>query len=187
MKRIVCTRPDGGISIVVPTEGARLAHWITFSDGTMLQSGSGAVPVDTILRGWPVIGAIARWAETEDEFIARIAAKDAPKDAINIHVCDESEIPADRTFRNAWEDTGKISVNMPKARRIHRDQLRVLRKPLLETLDVEYQRADERGDLLEKRRIAVEKQKLRDVTADPAIEAATTPEELKAAVPQVLR
>jgi hypothetical protein len=100
----------------------------------------------------------------------------------------DGDVPADRTFRNAWTHDGTlVKVDMPKAREIHREHLRQMRAPLLQALDVEYQKADERGDQTEKQRIAANKQGLRDVTADPTIEAARTPEELKAAVPGVLR
>lgn len=96
----------------------------------------------------------------------------------------------DRTFRNAWKDApgrGKPDVDMPKAREIHRERLRRLRTPLLEQLDADYMRADESGDQQEKRRVAAQKQALRDVPADPRIDAAQTPEELKAVIPEVLR
>jgi len=84
-----------------------------------------------------------------------------------------NDLPATRSYRNAWERTGTtISHNMPKARDIHRDKLREARKPMLEVLDVAYQRADEQDDGPEKRRIAAEKQKLRDVTANKLIERA---------------
>lgn len=79
-----------------------------------------------------------------------------------------------------------IKVNMTKAREIKRDQLRAERKPLLEQLDVEFMRAQEQGDQAKADEIAAKKQALRDVTADPAIDAATTPEELKAVRPGVL-
>lgn len=81
----------------------------------------------------------------------------------------------------------KITVNMDKARGIHRERLRAIRQPLLDALDVEYQRADESGDANGKKAIAAKKQALRDVTKDPAIDAAMTPEELKAAVPAALK
>jgi hypothetical protein len=96
----------------------------------------------------------------------------------------------DRTFRNAWTHgpgKRKPDVDMPKAREIHRERLRVMRAPLLEQLDSEYLRADEAGNPQEKKRIAVRKQALRDVTDDPAIEAAQTPDQLKAVIPEVLR
>ena len=79
-----------------------------------------------------------------------------------------------------------IKVTMTKARDIKRDQLRAERKPLLEQLDVEFMRAQEQGDQAKADEIAAKKQALRDVTDDPAIDAATTPEELKAVRPSAL-
>jgi hypothetical protein len=119
--------------------------------------------------------------ETEAEFVERILQKDAT----NVRIIDKSEVPSDRTFRNAWK--ADLTVDMPKAREIHRERLRRMRAPLLAALDVEYDKADERGDLLAKQEIAAKKQALRDVTADPAIEAARTPAELKAVIPEALR
>jgi len=79
-----------------------------------------------------------------------------------------------------------ITVDMTKARDIKRDMIRAERKPLLEQLDVEFMRAQEAGDIQKQALIADKKQSLRDVTADPAIDAATTPDELKAVRPDVL-
>jgi len=76
-----------------------------------------------------------------------------------------------------------ITVNMDKAREIKKDQIREARKPMLESLDVAYMRAVETGDTTQQAQIAAEKQVLRDATADPAIAAATTPEELAAVDP----
>ena len=93
----------------------------------------------------------------------------------------------DRTFRNAWTLNGStIECDMVKARDIHRDRLRKARAPLLAELDIEYQRADESGDNEKKRDIARRKQALRDVTADPDIEAADTPAALKLVMPRAL-
>ena len=88
-------------------------------------------------------------------------------------------VPADRTFRGAWQFTGSaVEVDMTSAKEIHKNNLRTARKPLLDALDVDYMKALETGG--DASAIAAEKQKLRDVTADSRIEAATTPEELKA-------
>jgi hypothetical protein len=70
MKRIIYTRPDGGLSIVIP---------VINTTGEM--------------DGF-----------TEDDALAR-AMKKLPEDAINPQVVEESDIPTDRTFRNAWEQT----------------------------------------------------------------------------------
>jgi len=68
---------------------------------------------------------------------------------------------------------------MTKAREIKRDQLRAERKPLLEQLDVEFMRAQEDEDTALQQEIAAKKQSLRDVTDNPNIDSANTPEELK--------
>jgi len=80
-----------------------------------------------------------------------------------------------------------ITVDMTKAREIKRDMIRAERNPLLEKLDVEYMRAQEAGDTTLQQEIAAKKQALRDATVDPVIDAATTPDELKAATPAALQ
>ena len=139
MRKILFTRPDGGLSIITPVESEQHA--------------------------WEAL----------------------PKDALNPHFVSDVEIPDDRDFRDAWKDTGSgVVIVMSKAREIHKSKLRKLRTPKLAALDVEYQRADEAGDVAGKKQIAARKQALRDVTADPRIAAATTPEQLKAVIPDVL-
>lgn len=80
-----------------------------------------------------------------------------------------------------------ITVDMAKARDIQRDRIREMRAPVLAELDIAYQRADEQGDAEAKADIAARKQALRDATKDPAIDAAKTPEELKAVIPDALK
>jgi hypothetical protein len=110
-----------------------------------------------------------------------------PAGHVGYHVIAEADIPQDRTYRNAWmSDGGAIRHDMAKARQLHRQLMRVARAPLLAALDIAYQRADEAADAAAKAQIAAQKQALRDATADPRIEAAQTPEELKAAWPQAL-
>jgi hypothetical protein len=72
-----------------------------------------------------------------------------------------------------------INVNMDKARDIHREKVRQARNPKLAAKDVEFQRALESG--ADTATIVGEKQALRDAPAAAAIDAATTPEQLKAA------
>jgi hypothetical protein len=85
-------------------------------------------------------------------------------------------------YTGAWQDDdkGPLKFDMPKAREIHRNWLRRDRALAFVELDAAYLRADEAGDKSEKERIAAEKQRLRDITRLPAIEAATTIDELKA-------
>jgi hypothetical protein len=111
------------------------------------------------------------------------AMRDVPEGASSV-IVDAGDIPSDRTFRAAWkasvtDQKPGVAVDMPKARNVWRDAVRRRRKPLLEALDVEYQKADETGNSSEKAKIANKKKKLRDATDDPRIEAAQTPEDLK--------
>ena len=93
-------------------------------------------------------------------------------------------LPAERTFRDAWEadaSTGVISVDMGAARDIWRDKIRQCRTEPLEALDAAFMKALETG--ADTTQIAADKQALRDAPADSAIDAATTPEELAAVQP----
>jgi hypothetical protein len=151
MKKILYTRPDGGLDVVTP-----------------------------VINTFPV-----REELTEEQALSRALTR-LPINAIDIQVVEETSIPSDRSFRNAWKaSTGTVEVDMPKAREIHRDKLRDIRAPLLAALDVEFQRAYKDPILLDE--IEVKKQALRDVTSDPAIDAATTPQELKNVIPLVLQ
>lgn len=109
-----------------------------------------------------------------------------PEGYVSHHIIYE-DLPQDRTFREAWKHDGfSLSIDMQKARYIWRGKLRELRAPKLASLDIEYQRADESGDVAAKARIVSRKQSLRDVTSDPRIDAAQTTDDLKAAMPEVL-
>lgn len=104
-------------------------------------------------------------------------------------IADDSVIPVDRIFRDAWTDdnpTKTVDVCMNKARAIHRDRMRFARQSRLAALDVEYQRAGEEGRIVGQSVIANNKQVLRDVTKHPAIDAAETPEQLKEVWPEFL-
>ena len=85
--RIIYTRLDGGLSIVIPSP----RHL-----GVLMNSGM-----------------------TEEEAMEDIKIRVVPADAINARFADESEIPADRQFRGAWEDTGIIEENLGRAKAIY--------------------------------------------------------------------
>jgi hypothetical protein len=90
-------------------------------------------------------------------------------------------VPADRTFRGAWQfDGNAVEIDMDKARDIHRDHLRAERAPRLAALDTEWFRAAETGDAALQAEVAARKQALRNVTEDTRIKAAATPDKLKA-------
>ena len=72
-----------------------------------------------------------------------------------------------------------FGINMAKAKEIHKTNIREARTPKLAELDVEFQKALEKGT--DTTSIVSKKQALRDAPADTAINAATTEAELKAA------
>ena len=73
-----------------------------------------------------------------------------------------------------------IGVNIPKAKELQKERFRRVRQPLLEALDIDYQRADEAGDASKKTEVATKKQALRDVTNSTALNDATTEAEVRA-------
>ncbi|WP_417448346.1 hypothetical protein [Idiomarina abyssalis] len=101
--------------------------------------------------------------------------------------------PQERTFRDAWQLNGPvIEVDMTKARDIWREKIRQAREAAFAPHDDAIRILDRRkvtnGSLTEEEvalYAAAEAacQALRDATEDPAIEAAETPEELKAVQP----
>ena len=95
--------------------------------------------------------------------------------------------PSDRTFRDAWEsageDSGVITVDMDRAKDIWREKIRQARD--FAPLDAAFMKALETG--ADASSVTAQKQALRDAPADPAIDAATTPEELKAVQPAGLK
>ncbi len=105
-----------------------------------------------------------------------------------VDVVPVEEIPQDRTFRNAWTTNGgnKIKVDMPLAREVWRNKIRKAREPKLAALDIEFTKALEKADAKGQKDVASARQKLRDLTALPEIEAAETPEALKAIWPKEL-
>ena len=70
-----------------------------------------------------------------------------------------------------------ISIDITKAKVITKDRLRVERKPLLETQDILFMKAQEAGS--DTSAIVTEKQRLRDITN--AVDSMTTLNQLKAA------
>ena len=91
------------------------------------------------------------------------------------------EFPTEHSeFRAAWVSVGdKVSVDMDRARDVTRNRLRAERVPALAALDIDAIRAVEAGDQPKLNAITAEKQRLRDITALPAIDAAKTPKTLK--------
>ncbi len=97
----------------------------------------------------------------------------------------DEQVPRDRTYRNALRDTGAELVHdMPRARALHLERVRRKRAVDLAALDIEYMR---HVGINPKRAAEVETQRqaLRDLptTLAPALEAASTVEQLKGVQP----
>lgn len=82
--------------------------------------------------------------------------------------------------------SGKLECDMPAARELWRKHMRRARQPMLDDLDRRHNRAVGQRKQTEADTIEAARQVLRDVTADPAIEAATTPDALRAVWPDAL-
>lgn len=197
-KRIVFSRSDGGVSVVVPAAGNRRVAAVVVAgrgDGERLPF-EPAVPYSHVagrLRRLRAAGLSVRveWAEDEAAFLSRIAALAVPPEASGVETVEAGALPGDRSFRDAWvrdmtDDPAPVRVDMPRARAIQLRRIRRARDRALAALDVDYQRADESGDAVEKRRVAARKQALRDLPETLDLEAAETPEQLEAAWPALL-
>jgi hypothetical protein len=86
----------------------------------------------------------------------------------------------------AVDEDDNLAYDMVKARNIWRNILRQLREPKLAALDLAYQRADESGNATLKAEIVAKKNILRDCTADPDIETATSLNDLRRTLPELL-
>ena len=71
-----------------------------------------------------------------------------------------------------------FSIDMAKAKEIHKNNIRLARQPLLEALDIEFQKALETGASTTS--IVAKKQALRDAPADSGITSAKDTDALKA-------
>lgn len=141
-KRIVFTRPDGGVSIVSPSPRF-LATFNTEADG-----------------------------------LAAVKAKDVPVDAVDVVTINAADMPADRTFRDAWRQAaGVFSIDMPKAQ-------------IIQTSRIDAARREKARDLIEREMmgedVTAEKVTLQAINATAQIAAAQTPAALKAIWPMGL-
>lgn len=73
----------------------------------------------------------------------------------------------------------QITIDIQKAKEIHRNYIRRARESKLQELDVQFQRELEKGSNANVDPIVSQKQQLRDAPSDSRIDAASTPEELK--------
>lgn len=111
-----------------------------------------------------------------------IMAKDVPNDSTNVRMATIAEVPSDRLFRDAWDDSNPepvIGVNVAKAKEIAHNVRRMRRQEQLAPLDAEegFVTTTEQR----KATIALEKQAILDANAgvqtaiDAAIDEVATP------------
>ena len=106
------------------------------------------------------------------------AIKDVPS-GLSYEIVEDSAIPTDRSFRNAWKQNSKtIETDMTKAKEIHKDKIRTARTPKLAELDIEFQKALETSSSTTD--IVAKKQALRDAPAASGISTAASEADLKA-------
>ena len=106
------------------------------------------------------------------------AIKDVPS-GLSYEIVEDSAIPTDRSFRNAWKQNSKtIETDMTKAKEIHKTNIRTARVPKLAELDIEFQRALETS--ADTSTIVAKKQTLRDAPSASGISTAASESDLKA-------
>ena len=101
-KRIIYPNDEGGVAVIIPAPEARCQ--VLVSDAvyeTVVVPATEDIPEHEEHR--MVQEAVYR-DQTDDEFASWIAAKDVPEGK-PFKIVDVTDIPSDRTFRNAWEYT----------------------------------------------------------------------------------
>ena len=115
--------------------------------------------------------------------VQEIADKDVP-DGVSYSIVDDSIIPTDQSFRDAWVGVGigttgaTITEDITKAKEIHKRNIRLARASKFTDLDIEYQRALETS--ADTSTIVAKKQALRDAPAASGITTAANVTDLKA-------
>lgn len=143
IRKIIFTRPDGGVSVTNPVRN---------TSGETLQT---------------------------DAEIEQRAWNQIPVDAINPQFVDGSVIPTDRTFRNAWVQSGAVvNVDLPKARDLQEAKIKAAQR--LKIRDIV-----EREALGEN--VAAEKASVRAVNARALVDGAADVATLKDTFPEFLK
>lgn len=126
----------------------------------------------------------ARWArpatrENVDSEIARTAFEPALLPVKGWRFILRDDLPADRSYRPAWQDDGaRVSHNMPKAREHHRSLIRRQRVAAFKQLDGDWMAAQSKGAAAVAA-VEAKRKAWRDAPSDPRIEAAKTIDDLK--------
>lgn len=89
------------------------------------------------------------------------AMKDIPEGA-EYKIVEDTELPKDRVFRNAWNYD--LKEDIPKSKEIWKDKLRVDREPLFFANDLKIRDANIEGNVSELSDAIKERDRLRDIT-----------------------
>jgi hypothetical protein len=143
-------------------------------------------------RGGKVDPSTGEWVrEPTDENvfyeIERIFAAPGKPRPMGYRPIKDADVPADRTYRDAWTDDGKAIVHdMGKARALHVARLRRRRAPKLVELDGQWMRAMGQGNSQEAARVEAERQALRDLPVTLEFDKIDSVDDLKKAWPENL-
>lgn len=131
--------------------------------------------------------------EEKDNFLIQAIEKSVPKksDGSNraVFIKTQEELKVADIFIDAFsvnEIDGSVFFNRPRAIELKKKEFRLLRKPLLEKLDVEFMKSLETGDTLLITEITSKKQILRDIT-NIDMSQYDTPEKLYNYIPEELK
>jgi hypothetical protein len=157
------------IAVILKDGTLAVQHILRIGRGSFLPSGATYVDGLTWLR------------EVTDEGVKHNLARTFGDQVMSWKRLQKHDLPADRTFRDAWHLVGDMIVHdMQKAKSIKRDHIRHARAQAMVELDAQFTRAQGTGDKKAADLVEAKRQKWRDAPADPRIEAAKTVEELKA-------
>lgn len=99
-QRIVYPTDDGGVAVIIPAPDAR--RQVLVSEAVFQTVVIPATDDEPEHEVQELVTPAAYRDETDDEFIAWIAAKDVPEGK-PFKIVDVADVPTDRTFRAAWE------------------------------------------------------------------------------------
>ena len=134
-----------------------------------------------LVEMWPCLHEINP-ATNKPFTVQEVADKDVP-DGVSYSIVEDSSVPTDLSFRDAWKGVGigttgaTVTEDITKAKEIHKTNIRLARASKFTDLDIEYQRALETS--ADTSTIVAKKQALRDAPAAPGITTAANVTDLK--------
>ena len=125
---------------------------------------------------YPTETGVAIIHPTGELSIEEVAAKDVPA-GVPYRIVNDDEVPSDRQFRNAWKED--LTVDISNAKAIAHDKRRLTRSAEFGPLDIKATIPAEAAAAESARQVVRDKYAAMQI----AIDAATTVDEIKAAMP----